>query len=260
SPTGVRSDPVLVTSFNVGVGNAGAINVTLNQTTNQPVILLSQPVGGNVALYGGDGTFQAILNTSLPAAAQGIDENGIPRPTGSAFISEFIRPTAFATLENLAPTGLIFNNTVTEVAEDEDVTPEFKVADLLVEDDALGTNNLFLTGQDKDRFLIRDLALYYVGGTLDFETQNSYEVTVNVDDETVGTTPDVAQTFTLNVTDVNEAPTAVTLTNTTTVLPENTDTTDGIKVADVEVTDDALGTNTLSLLGNDQDSFEIRDQ
>ncbi|MFM7578173.1 MAG: hypothetical protein ACKO5Q_14705, partial [Microcystaceae cyanobacterium] len=47
SPTGVRSDPVLVTSFNVGVGNAGAINVTLNQTTNQPVILLSQPVGGN---------------------------------------------------------------------------------------------------------------------------------------------------------------------------------------------------------------------
>ncbi|MFM7580061.1 MAG: cadherin repeat domain-containing protein, partial [Microcystaceae cyanobacterium] len=138
--------------------------------------------------------------------------------------------------------------------------PEFKVADLLVEDDALGTNNLFLTGRDRDHFLIRDLALYYIGGTLDFETQNSYEVTVNVDDETVGVTPDVAKTFTLNVTDVNEAPTAVILTNTTTVLPENTDTSQGVKVADIQVTDDALGTNILSLLGNDQDSFEIRGQ
>ncbi|MFM7189417.1 MAG: hypothetical protein ACKOX2_01175, partial [Microcystaceae cyanobacterium] len=101
-------------------------------------------------------------------------------------------------------------------------------------------NNLFLTGRDRDRFLIRDLALYYVGGTLNFEVQNSYEVTVNVDDETVGTTPDLTQNFTLNVTDVNEAPTAVILTNTTQTLIENTDTSQGFKVADIQITDDAL--------------------
>ncbi|MFM7576468.1 MAG: cadherin repeat domain-containing protein, partial [Microcystaceae cyanobacterium] len=91
-----------------------------------------------------------------------------------------------------------------------------------------------------------------------FEVQNSYEVTVNVDDETVGTTPDLTQNFTLNVTDVNEAPTAVILTNTTQTLIENTDTSQGFKVADIQITDDALGTNSLSLLGDDQGSFEIR--
>ncbi|MEB3250174.1 MAG: DUF4114 domain-containing protein, partial [Merismopediaceae bacterium] len=164
------------------------------------------------------------------------------------------------TPSNQAPTALIFQNIVTELAEDANVTPELKVADLTIEDDGLGTNNLFLTGRDRDRFLIRDLVLYYVGGTLNFEAQNRYEVTVNVDDETVGTTPDLTQNFTLNVTDVNEAPTAVILTNTTQTLIENTDTSQGFKVADIQITDDALGTNSLSLLGNDQSSFEIRGQ
>ncbi|MFM7576042.1 MAG: cadherin repeat domain-containing protein, partial [Microcystaceae cyanobacterium] len=110
---------------------------------------------------------------------------------------------------NQAPTALTFQKAITELAEDADVASEFKVADLGVEDDGLGINNLFLTGRDKDRFLIRDLALYYVGGTFNFEAQNSYEVTVNVDDQTVGVTPDLAQSFTLKITDVNEAPTAV---------------------------------------------------
>ncbi|MEB3248701.1 MAG: DUF4114 domain-containing protein, partial [Merismopediaceae bacterium] len=161
---------------------------------------------------------------------------------------------------NEAPTDLIFQNVVTELAEDANVTPELKVADLTIEDDGLGTNNLFLTGRDRDRFLIRDLALYYVGGTLNFEAQNRYEVTVNADDETLGTTPDLAQNFTLAIADVNEAPTAVILTNTTQTLIENTDTSQGVKVADIQVTDDALGTNSLSLLGNDQGSFEVRGQ
>ncbi|MFN6297148.1 MAG: cadherin repeat domain-containing protein [Microcystis sp.] len=107
------------------------------------------------------------------------------------------------TPSNQAPTALIFQNAVTELAENVDVTPEFKVADLLIEDDGLGTNNLFLTGRDKERFLIRNSALFYVGFTPNFEAQNSYEVTVNVDDTTVGVTPDLTQTFTLNITDVN---------------------------------------------------------
>jgi len=62
---------------------------------------------------------------------------------------------------NLAPTALIFQNAVTELAENVDVTPEFKVADLLIEDDGLGTNNLFLTGRDRERFLIQNSALFY---------------------------------------------------------------------------------------------------
>jgi hypothetical protein len=162
------------------------------------------------------------------------------------------------TPSNQAPTALIFQNAVTELAENVDVTPEFKVADLLIEDDGLGTNNLFLTGRDRERFLIQNSALFYVGFAPNFEAQNSYEVTVNVDDPTVGVSPDLTQTFTLNITDVNEAPTALILANSTNAIAENTDTSQGVKVADIQISDDALGTNSLSLLGNDQSSFQIR--
>jgi uncharacterized repeat protein (TIGR01451 family) len=162
------------------------------------------------------------------------------------------------TPSNQAPTALIFQNAVTELAENVDVTPEFKVADLLIEDDGLGTNNLFLTGRDRERFLIQNSALFYVGFAPNFEAQNSYEVTVNVDDPTVGVSPDLTQTLTLNITDVNEAPTALILANSTKAIAENTDTSQGVKVADIQISDDALGTNSLSLLGNDQSSFQIR--
>lgn len=55
----------------------------------------------------------------------------------------------------------------------------------------------------------------------------------------------------------NQAPTAVILSNITTTLPENIDTSTRIKVADISITDDGLGTNVLSLSGTDAAFFEI---
>ncbi len=80
---------------------------------------------------------------------------------------------------------------------------------------------------------------------------------VLVDDTTVGVTPDVSSSLLLSLTDVNEAPTALSLQNVVSTLPENTSTSTRIRVADIVVTDDALGTNTLSLTGADATSFEI---
>jgi hypothetical protein len=82
---------------------------------------------------------------------------------------------------------------------------------------------------------------------------NIYDVQVTVTD--AGFLTDV-QDIAVTVTDVNEAPT-VTLINTTTTLPENTDTSSALKVADIVVSDDALGTNVLSLTGTDVGLFEI---
>jgi Ca2+-binding RTX toxin-like protein len=62
-------------------------------------------------------------------------------------------------------------------------------------------------------------------------------------------------TFTLA--QLNSAPTAVGLSNTTASLAANTPTTTPIKVADIAVTDDGLGTNTLGLTGADAAFFEI---
>jgi Ca2+-binding RTX toxin-like protein len=124
----------------------------------------------------------------------------------------------------------------------------------------VGTNNLSLTGADAGSFEISGSELYLKAGTtLDFATQSSYDVTVEVDDTTVGATPDGTTAYSLGITEVgvNAAPTAVNLNNTTTSLPENTNTTSALKVADIAITDDGVGTNNLSLTDADAGSFEI---
>lgn len=55
----------------------------------------------------------------------------------------------------------------------------------------------------------------------------------------------------------NTAPTAVVLSNAVNSIQENTSTASPIKLGDIVVTDDGLGTNTLSLTGADIASFEI---
>ncbi|HNT55844.1 MAG TPA: cadherin repeat domain-containing protein, partial [Anaerolineaceae bacterium] len=148
-------------------------------------------------------------------------------------------------------------NTLASLPENTDTTSPIRVADILVTDDALGTNTLSLAGDDAALFEISGTNLFLKAGTvLDFELNPTLDVTVAVDDSTIGATPDASAALALAIDDVNEAPT-IELTNTLTSLPENTDTTSPIRVADILVTDDALGTNTLSLAGDDAALFEI---
>lgn len=158
-----------------------------------------------------------------------------------------------------APTGVVLTNTVGSIDENTATASHIKVADIAVIDDAFGANTLGLTGADAAFFEIVGTSLYLKAGTaLDFETKASYAVAVTVDDPDQGGTPDATSaTYTLAVADVNEAPTAVVLTNTTVAIDENTATASHVKVADIAVTDDALGTNTLGLTGADAAFFEI---
>ena len=55
----------------------------------------------------------------------------------------------------------------------------------------------------------------------------------------------------------NQAPTAITLNNAVNALEENISTASPIKLADIVVVDDGLGTNTLSLSGADAAAFQI---
>ncbi|HVK79699.1 MAG TPA: cadherin domain-containing protein, partial [Verrucomicrobiae bacterium] len=159
---------------------------------------------------------------------------------------------------NEAPTALTFTNTVTTLAENTSTAARVKVADLNISDDALGTETNTLSGADASSFEIYNGALYLKAGvTLNYEAKSSYSVIVNVDDTTVGSTPDVSQSFTLTITDVNEAPSAVAFTNTTTSLAENSSTATRVKMADIGVTDDALGSESFYVSGADAASFEI---
>ena len=88
----------------------------------------------------------------------------------------------------------------------------------------------------------------------DFESKSSYTIRVRTTDSGGLSTE---ESFTITVTDVNEAPTAVSLTGVVSAIDENTSTTSRTKIADVVVTDDALGTNALTLSGRDAANFEL---
>ncbi len=163
---------------------------------------------------------------------------------------------------NEAPTAVTLAPVVSALAEGTDVTASLKVADILVTDpdDASG-NQLSLAGADAALFEIVTGAggpeLHLLAGTvLDFETKAQFDVVVQVDDPTVGGTPDASAGFHLDVTDVNEAPTAVTLAGVVAGIDE-TPATAAVKVADIVVTDDALGADDVSLSGADAALFEV---
>ena len=74
--------------------------------------------------------------------------------------------------------------------------------EVVVIDDGLGTNVLSLAGSDAAFFeLVRNTLFLKAGTILDFETKPSYQITLQVDDASLGTNPDANQSFTLAVTD-----------------------------------------------------------
>ncbi len=129
------------------------------------------------------------------------------------------------------PPTVSLTNTTTTFPEDQDTSIAIKVADIVITDDALGTNDLSLTGADAALFEIVGTELRLIAGAaLDFETNPDLDVTVVVDDTMVGATPDDTAPLSISITDVNEPPT-VSLANTTTTFPEDQDTSVAIKVA-----------------------------
>lgn len=111
---------------------------------------------------------------------------------------------------NENPTAVSLNNQVIAIVENSSTATRIKVADIAIADDALGTNNVSVSGTDASFFEIDGNALYLKANTaLNFEAKTSYSVSVNVDDSTVGSTSDATTNFTLSITNVNEAPTVI---------------------------------------------------
>jgi uncharacterized protein YjiK len=101
------------------------------------------------------------------------------------------------------PTGVVLHNVVSSIPENTNTQGGIPVADIVVLDDGLGVNNLSLSGPDASAFTISGTTLEIASGTsLDYETKSTYNVTINVDDPTVGATPDTSTSYTLHVSDV----------------------------------------------------------
>jgi len=159
---------------------------------------------------------------------------------------------------NQPPTSVALNNVTASLAENTNTSSRIKLADIAISDDALGSNSISLLGADAAFFEVDGTALYLKAGiSLNYENQNSYAVTVSVVDSTIIDSSAVSTGYSLVVTDVNEAPTAVGLNNVTATLAENTNTRSRIKVADIVISDDALGSNSIRLSGTDGTSNTI---
>ncbi len=114
------------------------------------------------------------------------------------------QPFAFVWDAGSTPRVSLANATVT-LAEDADTTGGLKVADIVITDDGQGTNELALSGADAALFEIVGSELRIQDGvTLDFETNAVLDVTVEVDDTSVGSTPDDTAVLTINLTNVDE--------------------------------------------------------
>ncbi len=102
---------------------------------------------------------------------------------------------------NLAPTALALNNTITSIPENTSTAGGVKLADIVITDDGLGVNTVTLSGTDASFFQVTGTALFLKAGTvLNSTSKPTYNVTVNVDDTSVGSTPDASVNFTLSVT------------------------------------------------------------
>ena len=155
------------------------------------------------------------------------------------------------------PPSLSLANATTSLLENADTSVSRKLADVVITDDALGIETLTLTGAHVDRFELRGSGLFLKSGTpIDFESLAQLLVSVQIDDPTLGASPEGTAAFTLTITDVNEPP-SLSLANVTTSLPENADTSVRRKLADIIVTDDALGIETLTLTGAHVERFEL---
>lgn len=118
---------------------------------------------------------------------------------------------AHSDVPNQAPTAVTLTNQTASLEENTSTASRLKVADVAVADDGLGTNDLTVTGPDAASFEVDSNGLYLGAGTvLDFETRTGYTVSVEVDDPTVGASPDaISDPYTLTITDVDDETTTL---------------------------------------------------
>ncbi len=157
---------------------------------------------------------------------------------------------------NTSP-ALSVTSIVNSVKENTVFGSALHVATIAVSDDGLGTNALTLSGTNAASFELIGQDLFLRAGTLlNFEQASSLNVVVEVDDPMLGASPDDTKTFRISVNDVNESP-SVTLAPVIGAIAENSDTRSAIRVADIVIADDAMGTNQITLLGADASRFEV---
>ena len=106
-----------------------------------------------------------------------------------------------ALMSNGAPAAVSLTNVISSLTDIASTATRIRIADIVVTDDALGTNTISLSGTDAASFEVSGSALYLKAGvTLNAAARPWYSVTVRVADASaIGSTP-VSASLTLQIT------------------------------------------------------------
>lgn len=196
--------------------NSSAITLTLLpgvEVSSDLSALATDPDGDTLQLVKLEGpAWVTTSGTTVSASAPiGVSKEQLAALTLRLAFSDGLAMVPLAVQLSLhePPTALALTNTVASLAENTSTTSRIKVADIVITDDALGSNVISLSGADATSFEVIGSELFLrAGTTLDFEIKAAYAVTISVSDPSLpGSTP-VSAAFTLNIDEViDPAPT-----------------------------------------------------
>ena len=151
--------------------------------------------------------FQAALNASGAAYAQfsfQVQDDG-GTANGGVDLDPSARTLTIDVSGTNQPATVSLSNVRGPIAENTSTTVAVKVADIVIADVDGGVNNLSLSGLDANLFQIVGQTLWLrAGAHLDFETNPLLNVTVNVDDPTIGGAVDGSASLAIAVGNVVE--------------------------------------------------------
>lgn len=240
----------------------GVVGATIRYLTEVNGLLYfsvwDETAGSSLWQSDGTGTGTALFFDFAEGASSGYPQ----RLTGAAnhlFVSaedsQHGRELFVAEDPNRRPTLLTLSSaTVAENAAASTIVGSFSTVD----PDALDSHAYRLvegTGsEDNGRFTIAGNTLRTTV-PLDFEAKSSYSLRVRTTDSGGKW---MERIFAVSVTNVNEPPTAIQLPQNFGTLADFVRTSVAVKLADITVVDDELGTNTLSLTGPDAGYFSLK--
>ncbi|MDZ7790183.1 MAG: cadherin domain-containing protein [Xanthomonadales bacterium] len=192
-----EDDPVPAFSFTVDDVESGGAGVTVTASSDNQTLVPN----ANLTVADNGGGNRA-LDVTLAADENGSANITVTLDDGTDTVDDSFTLTVAA--QNDPPAVSLDQNSTTI---DENNGGNITVAQITIDDDNEdgSTNELSLNGADAADFAISGAALDFTGNA-DFEAKDTYDVTVEVDDPAVGSTPDDTANFTLNISNVDEAP------------------------------------------------------
>lgn len=182
--------------------SAAGVRFTVSALSNGKVYVNGKESSSftGAELAGGKVSFHHTGSETTKAAFKVSVEDG--NEDGSTPVAKSFNLTV--TPVNDAP-KLVAGQTLSQIAEDASTASARKVATLWVSDPDGGSNRLSLTGSDAKLFEISNGALWLKKGVkLDYETNRSLDVTVRLDDPSIGTQHEASKSFRIAVTDAME--------------------------------------------------------